>query len=78
MAAHELELLDQQRLAQGQLVVWQFLAKCALWLKAVTASVHRIAERIEDLEAERDNVASERDQLALRLTGWESDGNKKR
>ena len=78
MAAHELELLDQQRLAQGQLVVWQFLAKCALWPNAVTASVQRMAERIEDLEAERDIVASERDKQALRLAGWESGGNKKR
>ena len=77
MAAHEKEMLDQQRLAQGQLGAWQFLAKFALWPKAVTASVQRMARRIEDLEAERDNVAAERDQLALRLAGWEDGGNKK-
>ena len=44
--------------------------------KAVTGIVQQMA-RLEDLESKLEEVSAERDQLALRLAGWEGSGHKK-
>lgn len=77
MAAHKKDFPDQRQLIEGQLGAWRFLAKCALFPKAVTGAVQRMARHVEDLEAKLEEVSAERDRLALRLAGWEGDGDKK-